>query len=157
MGRFKHETVFSRNTIIYLTEKYPMGWYVSIPQKSFSGRTKQVRTTERLDWSTRSLRIIPWNLTDVVGHREQLGRRCSHWMNYDAGEVHHPDAEGCVPRSWATVTIRRLQKCFGERSSPKAPPSRGHRGPWTLPQKLSTYGVMWKKRPTNVNPETSLS
>ena len=31
-----------------------------------------------------------------MGHREQLGHHCSHWMEYDAGEVHHPDAEGCV-------------------------------------------------------------
>ena len=55
-------------------------------------------------------------------------------------EAHHPDAEGFVPRSWATVTIKGLQRRFGERSSPKAPPSRGHRGPRTLPHQLSTYG-----------------
>ena len=45
--RFRHETVSSRNTIICLTEKYTRGRCVSIPQKSFSGRKKQVRTAEK--------------------------------------------------------------------------------------------------------------
>ena len=43
--------------------------------------------------------MIPLNLTDVVGHREQRGHHCSYWMEDDAGEVMQPDAEGCVPRS----------------------------------------------------------
>ena len=43
------------------------------------------------------LRMIPLNLTDVMGHCEQLGHHCSHWMEDDTGEVHHLDAEGCVP------------------------------------------------------------
>ena len=102
------------------------------------------------------LRMVPWNLTDV-GHLEQLGHHCSHWMEDDAGEVHHPDAEGCVPVHeplWPSSGCRSASE--GD-SSPKAPPSRGHRGPRTLHHQLSTYAVMWKKRPTNLNPEISQS
>ena len=46
-ARFKDGTVPSRNTIIYLTVEYLMGWCVSISHMSFSGRKKHVRTAEK--------------------------------------------------------------------------------------------------------------
>ena len=55
----------------------------------------------------------------------------------------------------ATVTIKRLRSVSGSRSSPKAPPSRGHRGPRTLPHQLSTlWGHVkektYKREPRNL-------
>ena len=68
-----------------------------MPQKSFSGRKKQVRAAEKARLIRTLVKNDPMKYTDVVGHREQLGHYCSHWLEDDAGEVHHPDAEGCVP------------------------------------------------------------
>ena len=45
--RFIVETVLSRNTIIYLPEKYIGGSCVSIPEKAFSQRKKQVRAASK--------------------------------------------------------------------------------------------------------------
>ena len=99
-SQFKVETVPSRNTIIYLTEKYIGGWCVSIPQKSFSERKKQVRTAEETRLiHTHVDNVFKRNLTDTVGHRGQFGHLAPSWLEGDAGEVHHPAAEGCVPRS----------------------------------------------------------
>ena len=70
-----------------------------MPQKSFSGRKKQVRAAEKARLICTLVTNDPMKPTDVVGHREQLGHNCSHWMEDDGGEVHHLDAEGCVPRT----------------------------------------------------------
>ena len=160
-ARFKDGTVPSRNTIIYLTVEYLIGWCVSISHKSFSGRKKHVRTAEKVrlirtfvnndpkksyrrcgaPWAAwASLLLSCWKMTQ--------GRctNCTILLQKDVSPVHA-----------ATVTIKWLRSGSGSGSSPEAPPSRGHRGLRTLPHQFSSYGVMWRKRPASVNPETSQS
>ena len=50
-----------------------------------------------------------------MGHREQLGPHCSHYLENDAGEMHHPAAEGYVPRSCRHCDHQAAAKRFGER------------------------------------------
>ena len=58
---------------------------------------------------------MPCKLTDVMGHREQLGHNCSHWWKMTQGRCTILLQKDVSSRSWATVTIKRLQKRFGER------------------------------------------
>ena len=72
------------------------------------------------------------NLTETVGHRGQFGHLAPSWMEDDAEEVHHPDAEGCVSPHAATVTIKWLQECFGQRF--KTPASQEEMRPPSNPK-----------------------
>ena len=95
-ARFKDETVPSRNTIIYLTVKYHIGWCVSVPYKTFSGRKKHVRTAEKVRLIRTFVNNDPMksHRRDAVGHREQLGHHCSHF----AGKWRREGAPSCCRR-----------------------------------------------------------
>ena len=150
----------SQNTLLW--NKYLIGWYVSISHKSFSGRKKHVRTAEKAQ-------LIP---TFVNNDPMKSHRRCgapwaawASWLLPSFWKMTQGRCTNCTillqkdvsPVHAATVTIKWLQSGSGSGSSPEAPPSRGHRGLRALPHQFSSYGVMWRKGPTSMNPETSQS
>ena len=106
----------SRSTISYLTEKYLGGWCVSIPQKTFSGRKKQVITAEKVRLFRTFVNNDPmkshrrgrapwaaWASMLPAGWKMPQGR-CTILLQKDVS-LDHAD----------TVTMKRLQKWFGER------------------------------------------
>ena len=148
-------------TLLYLIVEYLIGWCVSISHKSFSGRKNHVRTDEK----ARLIRTFVNN--DPMKSHRRCGAPWAAWASLlpSCWKMTQGRCTNCTillqkdvsPVYAATVTIKWLRSGSGSGSSPEAPPSRGHRGLRTLPHQFSSYGVMWRKRPTSVNPETSQS
>ena len=91
---FKDETLPSRNTIIYLTVKYLIGWCVSIPHKLFSGRKKHVGTAEKARLIHMFVSNDPMKSHRRCGAPWAVGHHCCH----QAGKWRRRGAPSCCRR-----------------------------------------------------------